>query len=97
MQHRDITNASRRIKQLEVDRCAKNGVADIIEIKVGYDGIVIGNAKSGPDMDISRKQIFMALAKNETGADICWRERPERSGDQPRARAISGPERFDRV
>ncbi len=64
VEHPDIANASRRIKKSEVERCASNGIDEIIEIKVGYDGIVIGNAKSGPDMDISRKQIFMALAKN---------------------------------
>ena len=46
VEHPDITNASRRIKQSEIDRCAKNGVTGIIEIKVGYDGIVIANAKS---------------------------------------------------
>jgi len=37
-EHPDITNASRRIKQSEVARCAKNGVGDIVEVKIGYDG-----------------------------------------------------------
>lgn len=63
VQHPDITNSSRRIKVSEVARCAKNGIADIIEIKVGYDGIVMGNVKSGADMKLTVKQIFMALAK----------------------------------
>ena len=40
VEHPDITNASRRIKQKEIDNCAKAGVTDIIEIKIGYDGIV---------------------------------------------------------
>ena len=62
--HPDIANASRRIKKAEVERCAKNGVTEIIEIKVGYDGIVLGNAKVGPALDVSRKEIFMALAKD---------------------------------
>jgi phosphate transport system substrate-binding protein len=44
-------------------------VADIIEINVGYDGIVIGNARKGPSMDISRKQIFVALAKDVPAGD----------------------------
>ncbi len=64
VEHPDITNASRRIKQSEIDKCAKNGVNDIIEIKVGYDGIVLANAKTAPVMKITKQQIFLALAKN---------------------------------
>ena len=63
-QHPDMTNASRRIKKSEVERCAKNGVADVVEIKVGYDGIVMANSKASPQMKITREQIFMALAKD---------------------------------
>ena len=59
----DITNASRRIKQSEIDTCGKNGIEDIVEIKVGYDGIVLANSKAGQVMQLSEKQIFMALAK----------------------------------
>ena len=61
-EHPDITNASRRIKQSEIDTCAKNGVGDIIEIKVGFDGIVMGNAKSGANFELTKQQIFLALA-----------------------------------
>lgn len=68
VQHPDVANASRRIKQSEVDRCAKNGVAEIIEVKVGYDGIVIGNAKGGPTLNLTRKDLFMALAKDVPAA-----------------------------
>ena len=64
VEHPDITNASRRIKQSEIDKCAKNGVNDITEIKVGYDGIVLANAKTAPVMKITKQQIFLALAKN---------------------------------
>ncbi|MCW8835883.1 MAG: substrate-binding domain-containing protein, partial [Rhodospirillales bacterium] len=46
VEHPDITNASRAIKSSEVDLCAKNGVKEITEVKIGYDGIVIANAKS---------------------------------------------------
>lgn len=63
VEHPDITNASRRIKKSEVELCGKNGVTDIVEIKVGYDGIVIGNAKSATEMKITKEQIFLALAK----------------------------------
>jgi len=59
----DITNASRRIKKSEVETCAKNGVADVTEIKIGYDGIVFANSKESPTMKLSKKQIYLALAK----------------------------------
>lgn len=61
--HPDISNASRRIKKSEYDKCQANGVRDIIEVKVGYDGIVLANAKKSVAMKLSRKDIFMALAK----------------------------------
>jgi phosphate transport system substrate-binding protein len=63
-QHPDMTNASRRIKKSEVELCAKNGVTDVVEIKVGYDGIVIANSKAAKQMSITRQQIFLALAKD---------------------------------
>lgn len=65
----DITNASRRIKQSEVDSCAKNGVTDITEVLIGYDGIVLANAKGSAPMELSRKDIYMALAKLVPGPD----------------------------
>ena len=64
VEHPDMTNASRRIKQSEVETCAKNGVAEVIEVKVGYDGIVLANAKASPPMKISRRNLFLALAKD---------------------------------
>ena len=45
VEHPDITNASRRIKVSECAMCEKNGVKDIIEVKIGYDGIVLANSK----------------------------------------------------
>ena len=68
-EHPDMTNASRRIKKSEVERCAKNGVTDIVEIKVGYDGIVLANSKAAKQMKIGRKEIFLALAKDIPTAD----------------------------
>jgi phosphate transport system substrate-binding protein len=59
----DITNASRRIKKSEVETCAKNGVTDITEVKVGYDGIVLANSKAVAPFNLTKKQIFSALAK----------------------------------
>jgi phosphate transport system substrate-binding protein len=63
----DIANSSRAIKQSEVDSCAENGVTEIIEVKVGYDGIVVANAIGGEVVDLSRADIFMALAKEVPG------------------------------
>ena len=59
----DVTNSSRRIKQSEVDQCAKNGVTDVVEVKIGYDGIVLANAKSAARVSLTVEQIFRALAK----------------------------------
>lgn len=61
--HPDIANASRRIKKSEVERCAGNGVNEIVEVKIGYDGIAMGSSKAGPDLKLTKQQIFMALAK----------------------------------
>jgi len=63
VQHPDIVNASRRIKQTEVDTCAKNGVKEISEIKVGYDGIVLARSKKSGPLKISRRDVYLALAK----------------------------------
>ena len=60
----DMANASRRIKASEVANCAQNGVKNIIEAKIGYDGIVIANAKTAPIIDLTLAQLFLALAKD---------------------------------
>jgi phosphate transport system substrate-binding protein len=61
--HPDFTNASRQIKKTEFEDCAKHGVTDIVEIKVGFDGLTIANSKAGPDLIFTKQQIFLALAK----------------------------------
>ena len=63
----DITNASRRIKKSEFDQCQTNGVKDIIEIQVGFDGIAIANAKTADQMALTRKDLYLALAKTVPG------------------------------
>jgi len=59
----DISGASRPIKQSEIDACKQNGVGEITEVPIGYDGIAFANSKSGPTIDISRKELYLALAK----------------------------------
>ncbi|MDA9173942.1 PstS family phosphate ABC transporter substrate-binding protein [Gammaproteobacteria bacterium] len=62
VEHPDITNASRRIKQSEIDNCAKAGINEITEIKIGYDGIVIANSRKGQNLSLTKRQIFLALS-----------------------------------
>lgn len=64
VEHPDITNASRRIKKSEYEKCLANGVTEIVEVKIGYDGIVLANSKKAKPMKLTRKDIFLALAKN---------------------------------
>lgn len=63
VQHPDIEDASRRIKQSEFDRCKNNGVKEVVEIKIGYDGIVIAHSRKSPPWNLSLKQVWLALAK----------------------------------
>jgi len=65
----DITNASRRIKASEVELCAQNGVDDIVEAKIGYDGIVLANSTASDQIELSLREIFLALAKDVPMAD----------------------------
>ena len=77
----DITNSSRRIKETEFKSCVENGITPV-EVKVGFDGIVLGSAKGGIELNLTPKQIFLALAKeipvdgklvpnpNKTWADV---------------------------
>lgn len=61
--HPDISNASRRMKASEFEMCQTNGVKDIIEVLIGYDGIVLANSVESPRVSLTRKDIFLALAK----------------------------------
>ncbi|SHM21318.1 phosphate ABC transporter substrate-binding protein, PhoT family [Roseovarius litoreus] len=44
----DIANASRAIREKEIKACAEAGVTDIIEVRIGYDGIVFASQIDGP-------------------------------------------------
>ena len=57
------------IKKGEFEDCQKNGVKDIVELKVGIDGLVLANAKGGAALKLTQEQIFRALAKEIPGAD----------------------------
>lgn len=62
--HPDITNASRRMKSSEFDKCQEAGVKEITEVKVGFDGISVANAKTSGQYDLTLRDLFLALAKD---------------------------------
>ena len=68
-QYPDIAKASRAIKPSEVDACNKAGVKDIVEVKIGYDGIAIANSKKNTLFKLSRRDLFLALAKTVPDPD----------------------------
>jgi len=67
--HPDMTNASRAIKKGEYEDCQKNGVKDIVEIKVGIDGLTIAQSKAGAETKLTRQQVFQALAEQVPDKD----------------------------
>ena len=62
-QHPDVANASRRMNANELAMCQKNGVREVVEVKVGYDGIVLAQSKAGAALSITRREVYLALAK----------------------------------
>lgn len=59
----DMANASRTIKPSEIELCRSHGVSGITELKIGYDGIVLANHVGSPNYALSRKILFLALAR----------------------------------
>ncbi|KZY38599.1 phosphonate ABC transporter substrate-binding protein [Roseovarius sp. HI0049] len=58
----DVANASRAIREKEIKACADNGVTDIIEVRIGYDGIVFASQQSGPEFTaFEPSDIFNAI------------------------------------
>jgi phosphate transport system substrate-binding protein len=69
VQHPDATNASRRMKKSEFEDCQKNGVKDIVEITVGFDGISVAQSKEGSPIKLTLGQLLLAIAKEVPGPD----------------------------
>lgn len=65
----DFTNASRTIKKAEFDDCVKNGVTEIVELEVGFDGLSVAQSKDATPISLTKEQLFKALAKNIPDAD----------------------------
>jgi len=78
----DIANASRRIKASEVEKCAANGVNEIIEAKIGFDGIVLANSREAAQMEISTRDIFLALAKDVPNGEGATQPNPYTTWDE---------------
>ena len=81
----DVANASRRMKASEFDECAKNGVSEIIEIKIGYDGLVVATARGGADFDFQASDFYLGLAKDVPGPGGGFVSNPNMSWNQVRA------------
>jgi phosphate transport system substrate-binding protein len=69
MAHPDIANASRRITPSEIEDCRAHGVTEIIEMRIGYDGIVLANAKGARQLELTRRQIYDAVAARLPASD----------------------------
>ncbi|MBL0708454.1 MAG: substrate-binding domain-containing protein [Sulfurimonas sp.] len=65
----DITNASRRMKISEFKFCKRNGVRDITEAVIGFDGIAFAHAKSNPHFSLTKKQLLLAVAAEVPSKD----------------------------
>jgi phosphate transport system substrate-binding protein len=59
--HPDITGASRAMKASEFELCRQNGVDDITEVLIGFDGLSIAHSREAPDFDLTKAQIYQAL------------------------------------
>ncbi|MHA6723571.1 substrate-binding domain-containing protein [Sphingomonas sp. RS2018] len=66
-QHPDIVNASRRMHRSEYDTCRANGVAQVMEVQIGTDGIALAESNAGPKMALTRRDIYLALAARPMG------------------------------
>ncbi|AHD00707.1 substrate-binding domain-containing protein [Leisingera methylohalidivorans] len=78
----DVANASRKIKDKEIAACTENGVTDIIEVRIGYDGIVFASDINANSFEYTPTDWFLALSDkvlldgqlvdnpNQTWADV---------------------------
>lgn len=60
--HPDITGASRAMKESEFELCKTNGVDSVTEVLIGYDGLSVAHSNQGPEVNLTKAQLFQALA-----------------------------------
>ena len=77
-----IINASRRIKPSERALCQSNGIDDLIEIRIGFDGIVFANSKTARPFDLTKEQIYRALAAELPDGSGGWKRNRVRNWQQ---------------
>ena len=73
----DIANASRRMTRSEYDLCASKGVGDVLEIQVGLDGVALAESNEGPRFELTKKDVYLALAATPGGRENSartWRD-----------------------
>src|SRR5689334_14536866 len=57
----DVTDASRPITPAEAAECARNGVSEVVDIRVGLDGMLLASARRAPGLSLTREQLYRAL------------------------------------
>ena len=67
VEHPDATNASRRMKKSEFEECQKNGVKDIVEIKIGFDGLTVAQSKQGPPIKLTLAPALPGARQGSSG------------------------------
>lgn len=73
-----VSNASRPIKASEKQLCADAGITELVEVKIGFDGIVLANAKGAPDLNLTKEYIFLALAAELPDGNGGWEKNPNK-------------------
>jgi len=84
----DIANASRQIREKEIAACAENGVVDITEVRIGYDGIVFATSVESNSFEFTPKDIYLAI--NSESEYTSWNEVNPDFPDQPITMFIPG-------
>ena len=74
--HPDLTGASRAMKPSEYKLCTENGVTDITEALIGYDGLSIAIARRNEEAwDLTLAEVFLALGA-QVPVDGEWIDNP---------------------
>lgn len=74
----DIGNASSRMKTKDLKSCQANGI-EVTEVKVGYDGIVLASSINGPQLNITKGQLWQALAAKLPAGNAKWVDNPNQT------------------
>lgn len=74
-----ISDASRLITESEQALCASNGITDVTALSIGFDGIVLANVRQAPPLDLTKKEVFLALAANVPDGEGGFRPNPYQS------------------